>query len=298
MPKKKKRSSTQSATTESEFPKITIMTPLYNRNKWFPLMLMNIRSFDYPKEQMTWSILDSKDGDEDVKLLNNEYEIQHTQKLIHPIKLVYEYKPQKMTIAEKRTYLSKKLKTPWWANMDSDDIYLEQFLKYGLKMCKDNKVGLSGSPQMLFCYPHYDYKITAIECSAARQMHEATMLGTKKYVASMNYFTKNDEKGEGASLVDGNENNVIKTECKECMICIAHNTNTCSKEMFKKVNEQDGAKLVGPKYDLLKKIMEDEIKEGFKDLSAFGKDIKDATAADEAQGSGMDGSVPFPFRKS
>ena len=58
------------------------------------------------------------------------------------------------------------------------------------------------------------------------------MVGTKKYLASMNYYTKNDEKGEGSSLIDGNEHNVTKSQCKECMMCICHNKNTCNKDTF------------------------------------------------------------------
>ena len=48
----------------------------------------------------------------------------------------------------------------------------------------------------------------------------------------MNWYTRNDEKGEGASLVDGNEMNVVKSECALCMICVCHNSNTCKKDRF------------------------------------------------------------------
>ena len=267
MPKKKKNSK-KSITPENEFPKISILTPLYNRNKWLPLMIANIKYFDYPKEQIEWYILDSKDGNEDVKLIPNDFTKKNIEDMIYPVKLKYEYISRKLTIAEKRTHLSKNMTHPYFANMDSDDIYVDSFLKYGIHMLKKNKVGLCGSPQMIFIYPHLDYRVTAIECGAKRQMHEATMVGTKKYLRSMNYYTKNDEKGEGASLVDGNENNVVKSECSLCMICVCHNTNTCGKDAFEDVNIQT-ASITGIKREILEDIMKGEIEEGRENKSKF-----------------------------
>ena len=266
MPKKKKKKKVNEIV--DEWPRLSVLTPLYNRNKWLPLMLSNIIHFDYPKEKIEWFILDSKDGDEDVKLIPNEFTKENIEKMIHPIKLRYEYLPRKMTIAEKRTYLSKNMSHPWFANMDSDDIYMDCFLKYGVNLCKKNKVGLCGSPQMIFVYPHLEYRVTAIQCGAARQMHEATMIGTKKYLKSMNYYTRNDEKGEGASLVDGNDMNVVKSECSLCMICVCHNTNTCNKDAFEEVNVQS-ASITGIKREILGDIMTKEINEGKENNSKF-----------------------------
>lgn len=268
MPKKNNKKKNSSKSTEDEWPCISILTPLYNRNKWLPMMLCNIANFDYPKDKLEWFILDSKDGDEDVKLIPDEFTKYNIERAIHPIKLKYEYINRKMTIAEKRSYLSKHMTHPYFANVDSDDIYMDSYLKYGINMLKQHKVGLCGSPQMIFIYPHLDYRITAIQCEAKRQMHEATMVGTKKYVRSMNYYTRNDEKGEGASLVDGNEMNVVKTECSLCMICVCHNTNTCNKDAFEECNIQN-AKISGIKLDILQSIMKNELKEGKCNKSKF-----------------------------
>lgn len=271
MPKKKntKKGSLKPPTPKvEEWPCISILTPLYNRNKWLPMMICNLVNFDYDKNKLEWFILDSKDGDEDVKLIPNDFARENIERMIHPIKLKYVYINRKMTIAEKRTYLSKNMTHPYFANMDSDDIYMECFLKYGIHMLKEHKVGLCGSPQMIFIYPHLDYRITAIQCEAKRQMHEATMMGTKKYLKQMSFYSRNDEKGEGASLIDGNEMNVVKTECSLCMICVCHNTNTCNKDAFEECNIQT-AKISGIKYEILKDIMNKEIQEGKNNKSKF-----------------------------
>ena len=248
---------------------ITILTPIYNRSKWLPLMISNIRNFQYDKTKLNWYILDSKDGEEDIRLFTNET-LEEARRAVYPVKIIYEYRGRKMTIAEKRTYLVKNAPTNWFANMDSDDIYMDCYLRYSLDVAKKAKVQLVGSPQMIFVYPHYDYKVTAIQCEAVRQIHEATMVGTKKYVKSMGGFTKRDTKGEGASIIDGNEKNVRKTECAYQMICVCHSTNTCSKELFKEINVQD-TKIEGEKIEILKEIMKDEISTEFVDNAEFKK---------------------------
>ena len=233
-------------------------------------MIANLVTFDYDKELLTWYILDSRDGPEDIRLFNTKEEEESVRRAIHPITLKYEYRPRKMTIAEKRNHLVKNSPTNWWANVDSDDIYMEDYLKYSYDIAKKEKVQLVGSPEMIFIYPHYDFKITAIRCDAVRQCHEATMIGTKKYVKSMGGFTKRDTKGEGASIIDGNEKNVRKSECSKCMICVCHNTNTCSKELFKETNVQE-IKMEGLKIDVLKEILKDELDSGFVDNAEFKK---------------------------
>ena len=269
---KKKRSSKQIATERAEddgYPTISILTPVYNRSKWLPLMITNVCHFDYDKNKLEWFVLDSKDGDEEVKLFENEMMIENIKKIIHPIKLKYVYIDRKMTIAEKRTYLTKNMSHKWFANMDSDDLYFDQYLKYSINLCRENKKQFCGSPQMIFCWPHRDYEISAIQCSAKRQAHEATFVGSKKYVASMGYYSRNDEKGEGSALVDGNEMNMVKSECKECMMCICHNRNTCNKDTFIGANLQN-FKAQGTKIEILQDIMKDEVEnEGCKNLSQF-----------------------------
>jgi hypothetical protein len=231
-------------------------------------MIANINHFDYDKSKMEWFILDSKDGPEDVRLFSTEEEIKIVQRLIHPVKLKYLYRPVKMTIAQKRNYLTKNMTNPWFANVDSDDVYMETYLKYCIDQCKINNVQLAGSPEMIFIHPHHEYKISAIKCSAARQIHEGTFVGTKKYWRSMNGYARHDKKGEGASMVDGNERKIVQTECKNCMICVSHNTNTCSKEMFLEANVQEG-KISGLKADILKDILKEEVEGGRNDMCEF-----------------------------
>ena len=131
-------------------------------------------------------------------------------------------------VREKRTYLAKNMMShKWFANLDSDDIYFPGYLKYSITQLKEQKKCLSSSNQMLFLFPHHDYKICAIACQAVRQCHEACMVGTKQYLRSMNYFDAKDSKGEGASIIDGNEQKVVNLDIQHLMICVCYKSSCC-----------------------------------------------------------------------
>jgi hypothetical protein len=91
MPKKKRGSKPKQESNDDGYPKVSVLTPLYNRNKWLPLMMANICHFNYDKKKIEWFILDSKDGDEDVRLFKNETEVEMVRNVIRPIKLKYVY---------------------------------------------------------------------------------------------------------------------------------------------------------------------------------------------------------------
>ena len=102
---------------------------------------------------------------------------------------------------------------------------------------KKEKSSLCGSNQMIFCYPHHNFKITAIKCGAKRQIHEATMVFTKKHWRAMGGFEKNSQ-GEGAKMVDfHSENKISLTQIVDCLCCIAHKQNTVDKEQFKEASD-------------------------------------------------------------
>ena len=42
-----------------DLPSVSILTPIYDRNKFLPLMIMNMEMINYPKDNLEWVILDS-----------------------------------------------------------------------------------------------------------------------------------------------------------------------------------------------------------------------------------------------
>ena len=136
--------------------------------------------------------------------------------------------------------------------MRHDDIYFPTYIKHSVETLKLSKSGLVGSNNMLFIYPHHNYKMSKIACGAKRQIHEATMCFTKKYFRSMPGFEKSS-RGEGASMIDFNEKNANYTEIENCMVCVSHKNNSISKEQFYK--NRINSKIGNPNYiDILETI--------------------------------------------
>ncbi len=235
-----------------DLPPISICMPTWDRKRFIPLILLNLGAMDYPKDKIELCILD----DHPERPLLTKKETAQFQIQIYPAKLNYQYDPSRhLTIGEKRNKLVKMASNKICANMDDDDIYMPSYLRYGVSILKHYKVGCVGSPQMLFCYPNDDYKMTAINCPSKRQNHEATHIYTKKHFRSMGGYEKNSQ-GEGAKMVDYNEKNVRCLDIRMCMICVCHKANTINKDNFNKKESEI------PDYemdDLFKKILDEII---------------------------------------
>lgn len=220
-----------------DLPKVSICMPVFDRKKFLPLIIENLKNVFYPKDKLEVIILDSwsKDGKVAERLFNSEDEIKKYRRIIGmPIR--YEYRSEALQIGKKRNMLVKMANHNYCINMDSDDIYMPYYVLYSIRTLLENKKECCGSPQMLFLYPYDKFRITGIQCSAMRQIHEATLCHTKKHYKRMGGYSANSQ-GEGAGMVDGcNEKFFIKTEISKCMICICHGDNTINKDNFNNDN--------------------------------------------------------------
>ena len=242
MPKKKKKTNIQN--NNSNEGCISILTPTYNRSKFLPLITYNIKSQSYDHNKLEWFIYD--DGTEP---FFTDETLKKTRETLHPIKIKYYFDKNKKSIGFKRNYLIKQASYKVLAMMDDDDIYFSSYIKTYYDILRDKKVGLVGSAEMLFIYPRLNYLISFIKCRAERQIHEATMVFTKKYYNSMPGFD-DGSRGEGAKMIDFNENNVYMASVSDCMMCISHNSNTISKDRFVenktklRINDQNYIRLI------------------------------------------------------
>ena len=233
-------------------PKISILMPTWNRRKFLSLMIHNIQNFDYDKNNIEWVIYD----DHPKYPLFTSDSLITTKNAVFPVSIKYIYRPEKhLTIGDKRNKLVKNATHKYLCNMDDDDIYVPEYLKYSMNILLQNKYGIVGSPQMLFIYPFHTYKFTYIICAAKRQAHEATMCFTKKYWRSVGGFNKSGV-GEGAAMVDFSENRCGITAVEHCMICVAHDSNTCSKDIFLDKDINIDVEKIKGHIDILKKIFD------------------------------------------
>jgi hypothetical protein len=217
---------------------------------------------NYPKEKLEWIILDSwsKDGKIADRLFKSEEEIRHYSR-ITGVNIRYEYRHDAMSIGEKRNLLVKLSTHKYCINMDSDDIYLPDYILYSIRTLLKEKKECVGSPEMLFIFPNDNYKITGIRCEAMRQIHEGTMCHTKKHWKRMGGYSKSSQ-GEGASMIDGcSEKIFYKTDISKCMLCVCHDANTVDKTPFNKDELKIEADIENlPQMKVLKEIFKTENK--------------------------------------
>ena len=215
---------------------ITILMPVWNREKFLPLLLMNLKSQDYPHEHLRL-LIDDDTENPDERFIKN---LQEVKQMLHPIKVEYITGKPRRTIGKKRNDLIKACKTKIFAFMDSDDVYFPTYLTHSYELLKKNKYGCVGSDKMLFCMTDKDFGVYAINCGDnIKLIHEATIMATKKWYNASPKFANNSQ-GEGGHLFYGNENRVGITNIDKIMVCVQHSGNTVDKLQFatddKKVN--------------------------------------------------------------
>ena len=191
-------------------PNVSICMPIYNRNNFKQLIVFNLKNQMYPHDKIELVIV-----------------------ILAPMTLKYHYRPHRISIGVKRNNLTKLASHKIIACMDSDDIYMPQWLLYSVSTMKEMNATCVGSNQMLFVYPHHNWSSHAIRCEAKRQIHEACMVYTKNHHRSMGGFRKTSQ-GEGSKMADFNEKNVALLDIDKCMCCIVHPDNTINKDMFMK----------------------------------------------------------------
>ena len=228
-----------------EYPKISIITPIFERNKFKRLIISNLLKLDYPLDLIEYIIDD--DG-KDEKFINSEEELKDFKEAIYPIHFIYKHYHKKRTIGEKRNNLVKLSNNKLIANMDSDDLMVSNWLKHSLSIMKKGKYGLVGTNQMIFLYPHNDWKTTAIQCKEKRMIHEAGMIFTKKHWKATGGFIKNSQ-GEGTNMIDDMNNKTVGlTEAQHVIMCVCWNGNTINKDRFQDYKDLGAGKYIS-EYD-------------------------------------------------
>ena len=231
-----------------DYPHISILTPTYNRSKFLPLFIHNLKNQTYPHNKLEVVIYD--DGTEpftdSIEKMRND---------ISPMKLVYHRDKIKKTIGEKRNYLVKLSSSKILINMDDDDIYHPQYIQYSYHELKEQKKGLVGSNGMLFTYPEKDFDMTGIQCKELFQIHEATMCYTKKFFKSMGGYEKSSQ-GEGMNMIQNQKHNIGLTDIRSIMVCVAHDGNSVDKEQFYSEDRLFSHKYEGAEREILKQILE------------------------------------------
>ena len=212
-------------------PNISILTPTFNRKKFLPLMIYNIKYFTYPKEKIEWNILESNDNSLDnyEKLFKDKSEIIDLENYLG-IEIKYEYIVNRLSFGEKRNILSDTSRYEYLINMDDDDLYLPTYLNHSIDILINHKKDITGCLDMLFIYPQKDYQMSLIHCVKDFMLyHEATLCMKKSHYDKYKYELSN--KGEGKGIY-GDSNLCDTSDISKCMICVCWEGNTINKDIF------------------------------------------------------------------
>ena len=212
-----------------EYPEITILVPTYDRHKFLPLFVMNLKSQTYPANRLKLIIADDFEHGRFIT------DIDAFKKEVHPIDVTYLQTNKRLSIGEKRNNLVKHCKTNIFCFLDDDDVYFPSYIEHSYETLRDNnllKCGCVGSDKMIFCMTQKDYAVHAIDCGDTKRLiHEATMMMTKKFYRASCKFT-NNSRGEGADIFTGMESKVAFTDINRVMMCVQHGGNTVEKLQF------------------------------------------------------------------
>ena len=238
-----------------DLPEITILMPVWKRSEFLPLVVMNLKSQNYPHKRLRL-LIDDDTENPDERFITNDKVLKEVKEALHPIKVDYITGKKRRSIGKKRNDLIKACETKIWMFFDSDDIYLPTAVSYSYSVLKSNKYGACGSDKMIFCMTDKDYAVHAIDCgNNKRLIHEGCLMGTKKWWRASCKFS-DGSRGEGANLFVGNESKVAITDVSKVMICVQHGENTIDKLQFAK----DENKLKIQISDDLKQILDNIFK--------------------------------------
>ena len=232
---------------ENYSDEITILVPTWNRSKFLPLFLMNIKAQKYPHNKLKLII----DDDGEDKFIKN---IDEVRKILHPIEVQYITNKPRRTIGQKRNDLMKECKTKIFCFLDDDDVYLPTYITHSYDTLKEKKVGCVGSDKMIFCMTDRNFDLHAIDCGDRISLiHEATLMMTKKWFRASCKFGNNSQ-GEGKNIFQG-IGKVAITDIAKIMCCVQHGENTIDKLQFAKDETKLTMTLTDEIIDVLKKIV-------------------------------------------
>ena len=205
------------------FPKVSILTPTFNRRKMFPIAIRNFYNFNYPSDKLQWVIVDdSTNEDECVKDL-----IPPNDNRIKYIRL-NEWIP---TMGQKRNVCVENADHDILVHMDDDDYYppesiyarvavLLKYHKNGIRLIGSSQLGVYDMVNDSSC----------IVSDGEFSMSEGTFAYFRSYWEERKY-NNNDKTAEYISFMEGRFNKILDVPYSYIMIAFKHGHNTVVKKV-------------------------------------------------------------------
>ena len=207
-----------------DLPKISIITPTYNRAKFIKLMIRNYEKIDYPSNKFEWIIVDDSDKDNIENLLPKNDNINY-------IKL-----DSKITIGEKRNIAVENSKNDIIICMDDDDYYPPSSIKYRigcLEYLNKNIVGCCSTGILEINKIISNLSVSSFIDELPKRIFESTLAFRKEWWKTHKFSETNNN--ECSNLFNDKNiiNNFEEIAYNYVIISLLHNSNTNNRVKIK-----------------------------------------------------------------
>lgn len=204
------------------FPRVSIITPTYNRSQFLPLLEERILQQTYPRCQMEWIIVDdSTDGSPDF-----------TPRPGTGLVVRYEHLSEKMVLGAKRNYTARKATGDILVHMDDDDYYPPSRVALAVEaLTKNSEVLLAGSTTL----PIYFLEDGELWLSGPYHNNHSTAgaWAYRRILLETQHHDPTKAYAEEASFLDNFTLPMQQMNHFQTMICFAHARNTFDKTVLR-----------------------------------------------------------------
>lgn len=204
---------------DEDFPTVSIITPTFQRKKFFPLAIRNFQKMDYPADKVEWIIVEDGAQDDTVQDL---LPIQDNIK--------YFNLPDNLSIGEKRNYAVSKANNEIIVCMDDDDYYKPGSVKYRvacLEHLQKDVVACTSMGILDINKIISNMTVSSFIQEYYTRSYESSMAFRKSFWEN-NKFT-DDNVHEGRGLLEGNLDKYEEIPYHPVMISLKHYSNTNSR---------------------------------------------------------------------
>ena len=217
---------------DENLPKVSIITPTFNRSKLFPLAINNFTNFNYPRNKLEWIIVDDSTDENTIE------GILPIDKRIKYLQIADENIQRPLTIAYKRNIGVQKSSGTIIIHMDDDDYYPPNSVLSRVKILKQYE---NQGIQCVGCSLIGNYNIlndtSSISCDSPISLSEASMGYTRQFW-NEKPFNSSDLRGEHKFFTEGRLDRIMDIPHSFVITALNHNQNfTQSMRKAKNSNE-------------------------------------------------------------
>jgi glycosyltransferase involved in cell wall biosynthesis len=217
----------------SQLPKVAVVTPIYERKEFFPILIRQFEQQDY-KGPMTLIILDDSPQPYDNPVINKP-------------NIIYIHEETKQLLPYKRNKLNQ-LALDHGADIivciDSDDVIMQNRVSHAVKKLQISKKDIAGST-LLYIYDTTQQKTFQVGPFNNNHGTAGTFAYTRKYLKN-HKFDEEDTRGyaEEKYFTNGFSEPMVQLDPWSTIICINHGNNTFDKTKILKNEKQVNIKKI------------------------------------------------------